>query len=124
MRACRPPTRRERDRFPPPKKELPTMNKLCVAAALLTVGTVLAAPAWGADRIEFNRDIRPILAENCFACHGPDSAARKAKLRLDQPEVAIKAGAITPGKPQDSEMVSRIYADDPKERMPPQATNK
>ena len=44
--------------------------------------------------LEYNRDIRPILAENCFACHGPDSAARKADLRLDRREAAVKAGAI------------------------------
>ena len=46
--------------------------------------------------LEYNRDIRPILAENCFACHGPDSAARKADLRLDRREAAIEAGAIVP----------------------------
>src|SRR5205807_633643 len=57
-------------------------------------------------------------------CHGPDSASRKAKLRLDQHDAAVKAGAIAPGKPQESELVSRIMAADPKERMPPQSTNK
>jgi hypothetical protein len=77
-----------------------------------------------ADRIEYNRDIRPILAENCFACHGPDSASRKARLRLDQHEAAIAAGAIVPGKPDESEMVRRIVAEDVKERMPPVKTNK
>ena len=84
----------------------------------------LAAPVWVAYKIAYNRDIRPILAENCFACHGPDSASRKAKLRLDQHDAAVKAGAITPGKPQDSELVQRIFADDVKERMPPAATKK
>jgi mono/diheme cytochrome c family protein len=88
------------------------------------VAALLAAPVWGADKIEYNRDIRPILAENCFACHGPDSASRKAKLRLDQHDAAVKAGAITPGKPQDSELVQRIFAEDVKERMPPAATKK
>jgi hypothetical protein len=83
-----------------------------------------AAPLQAQDKIEYNRDIRPILAENCFACHGPDSASRKARLRLDQHDAAVKAGAIAPGKPADSELVRRIFADDVKERMPPAATNK
>jgi len=50
-------------------------------------------------RIEFNRDIRPIITENCYACHGPDKNQRKAKLRLDQREIALERGAIVPGKP-------------------------
>src|ERR1700716_2227679 len=86
--------------------------------------TALLSSANAADKIEYNRDIRPILAENCFSCHGPDSASRKAKLRLDQHDAAVKAGAIVQGKPQDSELVARIFAPDLKERMPPQSTNK
>ncbi len=74
--------------------------------------------------IEYNRDIRPILAENCFACHGPDSAARKADLRLDQRDIAIELKAIVPGKPEESEMIRRIVAEDPHELMPPPKTNK
>ncbi|MDW8197549.1 MAG: DUF1553 domain-containing protein [Gemmataceae bacterium] len=74
--------------------------------------------------IEYNRDIRPILAENCFACHGPDSAARKADLRLDQRDIAIQLQAIVPGQPDASEMIRRIMADDPHELMPPPKTNK
>ncbi|HEY1191580.1 MAG TPA: DUF1553 domain-containing protein [Gemmata sp.] len=74
--------------------------------------------------IEYNRDIRPILAETCFACHGPDSAARKAGLRLDQREAAIEAGAIVPGKPDKSALVARIHADGEPELMPPVKTNK
>ena len=73
----------------------------------------LSSAAAPADKLEYNRDIRPILAENCFACHGPDSAARKADLRLDQRDDAVKAGAIVPGKPEKSELVERIFADDP-----------
>ena len=72
-----------------------------------------------AEKIQYNRDIRPILAENCFACHGPDSASRKANLRLDKREVAIEAGAISPGKPDESELVKRIRSDEATERMPP-----
>jgi hypothetical protein len=73
----------------------------------------ITAPAPGA-KLEYNRDIRPILAENCFACHGADSASRKAKLRLDVREDAIEHGAIVPGKAGESEFIARIFlkADD------------
>src|ERR1700730_17810291 len=98
------------------------MNRSFVGVVL--VGTYLAGPLLAQDRIEYNRDIRPILAENCFACHGPDSASRKAKLRLDQREAAIKAEVIVPGKPKESEVVRRIFSDDPKERMPPAKAHK
>ncbi|HYV38821.1 MAG TPA: DUF1553 domain-containing protein [Gemmataceae bacterium] len=76
------------------------------------------------DKLQYNRDIRPILMENCFACHGPDSAARKAKLRLDDRDVALKAGVIVPGKPAESEVVRRINAENAKERMPPVSSHK
>ena len=76
-------------------------------------------PVYSADDIEFNRDIRPILSENCFRCHGPSSASREAELRLDQRESAVERGAIAPGKPDESELVRRIFADDPDEVMPP-----
>src|SRR5687767_669822 len=69
-------------------------------------------------KIEYNRDVRPILAENCFACHGADSAARKADLRLDQSEGAKKA-AIVPGKPEESPLVERIFSSEDSEMMPP-----
>jgi hypothetical protein len=81
------------------------------------------APA-GQARLEYNRDIRPILAENCFACHGPDSAARKAKLRLDVRDEAVKRTAIVPGQPNKSLLVERIFAQDTKHQMPPAKTHK
>ena len=84
-------------------------------------GTASAAEG---GALQYNRDIRPILAENCFACHGPDSAARKADLRLDKREAAVKAGAIAPGDTEASELIARINATDPKEVMPPAATTK
>lgn len=69
--------------------------------------------------LEFNRDIRPILSENCFHCHGPDAGHREAELRLDNREEAIAALAIVPGRPDDSELIKRVEAADPHERMPP-----
>jgi hypothetical protein len=77
-----------------------------------------------AQRPEYNRDVRPILVENCFLCHGPDSASRKARLRLDQRDWAIKKGAIVPGHPEQSELIARICAKDASERMPPRKTQK
>ncbi len=76
------------------------------------------------DRLEYNRDIRPILAENCFACHGPDSAARKGELRLDKFQAAVDKKAIVPGRPDDSELLHRIVSAEPEEVMPPPATKK
>ena len=71
------------------------------------------------NQVEYNRDIRPILSDTCFACHGPDSAARKGDLRLDQSEAAEASGAIVPGSPDESEMIRRILSTDPDEMMPP-----
>jgi hypothetical protein len=76
------------------------------------------------EPLEYNRDIRPILADNCFACHGPDSAARQADLRLDRREAAIEAGAITANSPDESELIARILSDDPDLVMPPVETKK
>ncbi|HQR09264.1 MAG TPA: DUF1553 domain-containing protein [Gemmatales bacterium] len=76
------------------------------------------------SKIEYTRDIRPILAKNCFACHGSDESTRKAGLRLDQREATITAGkkrpaAILPGKADESELIKRLLSDDDTERMPP-----
>ncbi len=72
----------------------------------------------------YNRDIRPILSDACFACHGPDSASRKADLRLDQRDAAIAGGAIVPGKPDESTMIQRIMATDADVIMPPPESHK
>ncbi len=79
--------------------------------------------------IDFSRQIRPILSDNCFKCHGPDDAARKSNLRLDRSDTALKPAksgkvAIVPGKPKESELISRIMAEDPDEVMPPASTKK
>lgn len=94
--------------------------------AFVAFGLAALGPAAGrADQaIEYNRDIRPILAENCFACHGPDSASRKADLRLDQRKAAVESGAIEPGKPDDSQVIARIFSKVKGETMPPPATKK
>lgn len=75
-----------------------------------------------AKEVEFNRDIRPILSDKCFTCHGPDEKARKAKWRLDIREDALKA--IVPGKPEESELYLRVIEKDPEERMPPKESHK
>ncbi|HEX4614147.1 MAG TPA: DUF1553 domain-containing protein, partial [Urbifossiella sp.] len=75
-------------------------------------------------KLEYNRDIRPILAENCFACHGPDSAARKADLRLDRRDDAVQSGAIVPGDPAKSSVIERVCSNEPSEVMPPPKTKK
>ena len=72
----------------------------------------------------FNRDIRPILSDKCFKCHGPDEMARKADLRLDRREAAIKAEVIVPGKPDESPLIERVFSDDPQEMMPPPNSGK
>jgi mono/diheme cytochrome c family protein len=90
---------------------------------------VAGSPAKAALPIDFNRQIRPILSENCFGCHGPDEKERKAKLRLDLKDGAfgqLRDGghAIVPGKSAQSALIERITATDPSERMPPPKSNK
>lgn len=96
----------------------------CLLQCLLLCGPML--PLAGAERLSFNRDIRPILSDRCFLCHGPDAANREADLRLDSAEEAYKAlefGAgshvINPGDPSQSEVYLRITSEDPELRMPP-----
>jgi cytochrome c553 len=99
------------------------MQRTCWLVSL-AASLLFASAAYGEEAIEYNRDVRSILADNCFACHGPDSAARKADLRLDQREMAIEMGAITPGKPDESEILARITSEDTDLRMPPPTTHK
>ena len=91
-----------------------------------TVLPVRAEDQGHADQDVFTSQVRPILARHCFKCHGPDDKARKAKLRLDVRDQGTKpapSGAvpIVPGKPEESEVVQRIFAEDASERMPPAA---
>lgn len=85
---------------------------------------LVALPALPADKLQFNRDVRPVLSDNCFRCHGPDKGNRKARLRLDDRAAAIERGAFVPGKPEESELVTRIFSADPEERMPPSDSHK
>src|SRR6266581_2045029 len=83
----------------------------------------------GVAKVDFNREIRPILTENCYKCHGPDDGARKAKLRFDVRDAALKPAksgkvAIVPGAPEKSEMVARVTTTDDDDRMPPLKTGK
>ncbi|MEO2032114.1 MAG: DUF1553 domain-containing protein [Planctomycetaceae bacterium] len=100
----------------------PRWGMVAVAVHLLVIG--LASVAFPGESLEYNRDIRPVLAEHCFACHGADSASREAGLRLDQREIAIDAGAIVAGKPGESELIQRIFSDDADVVMPPAETKK
>jgi hypothetical protein len=100
---------------------------MVVAAALVMAGATSSAAA--DPPIDFNRDIRPILSDNCFACHGPDEAQRKSGLRLDSHQTATapaRSGArpIVPGHPDQSEVVRRITAAGSDDRMPPPESNK
>ena len=98
----------------------------CLGSVLFFSGVIAAEPA--AEKLQFNRDIRPILSEACFACHGPDAGKREAELRLDQAESARSEQrdrpAIVAGKPDESELVRRINSDDPDVRMPPPHSKK
>lgn len=90
---------------------------------------MVSGPAGADQPISFNRDIRPILANHCLSCHGPDSAARRADLRLDQRDSAVGAAqsghaAILPGNAEGSELVVRIHSTDAAVVMPPPETGK
>ena len=105
------------------------MNRT-VAAIFLSFSSLASLPAYSAGTgISYNRDIRPIFNENCFACHGADSAARKAGLRLDSFEAATaerkdSKPAIVAGKPEESEAIRRITTVDEEDVMPPVKTKK
>jgi len=100
---------------------------LLLSAFFATIRCV--APAATPPAIDYNRDIQPILAENCYHCHGPDAPARKGKLRLDRHEGALLGGgsgypAIVPGKSDESELIARIFSTDPEEVMPSPESNR
>ena len=99
----------------------------CAAAALMILPVATAVAA--SPQIDYDRDIRPILSNNCYKCHGPDAKERQASLRFDVREVALKPSesgktAIVPGKLDKSELIARIFSTDDDERMPPPDSHK
>ena len=94
--------------------------RVFIVVVIFPFGRLLA----GDEPLDFNRDIRPILSENCFYCHGQDGNKRQGDLRLDQRETAIASGAIVPGKAAESAIVARIHETDPDVQMPPPKSNR
>jgi len=101
----------------------PMKNALILPAFLFNTA-VSAAEVPLPEKIEYNRDVRPILSDNCFYCHGNDPSHRKAKLRLDIRDEALLKEAFIPGKPEESELVARLFSDDEDELMPPAESHK
>src|SRR4051812_46789528 len=102
-------------------------NIVVLAFACLAIYAPVVAAA--ENTLRYRRDILPILSDRCFKCHGPDSAIRKAGLRLDQPDAAMTAlesgaTAIVRGKPADSAVIERIMSKDADEMMPPPDSGK
>ena len=102
------------------------MNEATLSVIVVLSGVVSTLAA---DPVNFNRDVRPILSDKCFTCHGPDAKHVEGDLRLDLHDSAARLdeeghAAVVPGKPEASELVRRIISDDPDERMPPEQSNK
>ncbi len=91
------------------------MTRGLFVSTLFLATSIFAAPA----KVKFNRDVRPILSDKCFFCHGPDPKKREAEMRLDERDAAVKAKAIVPGKAEVSLMIERILTTDPDDHMPP-----
>ena len=103
---------------------------MLLAAIALTASPAARAADNGTlpDVVEFNRDIRSILSDNCFFCHGPDKNKRKADLRLDTQDGLHgkdgEPGTVVAGKPGDSELFRRVTSSDPEQKMPPAESGK
>lgn len=101
---------------------------LTVLLCALAIGWMATAeeanPGVSSNKVLFNRDIRPILSEYCFACHGPDQNKRQGKLRLDQRDAALSRKAIIPGNSSKSLLIERIFTQDRDEIMPPPEAHK
>lgn len=93
------------------------IRPVLVAGLMALAGELCAAV--GPEKVQFNRDVRPILSEKCFHCHGPDKNTREAGLRLDTFEGAVADGAIRPRQANLSEVVARMVSTDPDDQMPP-----
>ena len=111
----------DKDTYVPAYCELPLPMKSPLLLFLVFTTAVHAAPE---GKLRYNRDIRPILSDYCFACHGPDKNHREADLRLDVREAAIEMKAILPGKPEASSILERIHSHDEDDVMPPPESKK
>lgn len=105
------------------------MLRLSRVVTLLGILVVATGPTQAAPPLSFNRDIRPILSDACFQCHGPDERQRQGGLRLDARESALRPSesgraAIVPGKPDASELVRRLHSHDADVQMPPPSSGK
>jgi hypothetical protein len=98
-------------------RNLPTVLLL---SSFICTGRAATSPA----KVSYNRDIRPVLSDKCFFCHGPDQNKRKGKLRLDIREEALTRKAFVPGEPEESELVRRIFTADADDQMPPPASQR
>jgi hypothetical protein len=117
------------------RASLARRGPLLAATGTFALALLAGSPAGGppaaraaappSPALDFNKQIRPILADNCYACHGPDDKKRKAKLRLDTRQGAFgRKGVIVPGRSAESELVARITSDDPDHLMPPVKSGK
>ena len=108
----------------PTSRLLGAVVALSATASLLTSAQSRQAASPTATPIDFNRQIRPLLSDRCYRCHGPDSAKRKAKLRLDTREGLFKEAdnglaVVAPRDVEKSDLIRRITSDDTEEMMPP-----
>src|SRR5437867_11097731 len=98
------------------------MRSVPATGGLLLLALALCSqPALAGEKVDFNFEIRPLLSDRCFKCHGPDDRSRMAKLRLDSRESALRV--IKPGDAAGSEVLRRLTSSDPAVRMPPPWSN-
>lgn len=103
----------------------PVSRSLGFVSLLACLLTIVMRPAYADDSIRFNRDVRPIIADRCFACHGPDESAREKNLRFDTKDGLFSVtedgeAIVAPGDPDKSALFQRITHSDPDKRMPPE----
>ena len=112
-------------------KKFSVKNILRLVFAFATCSVILASILYSTaqaiqnlspTKIDFNRDIRPILSDKCFICHGPDAPAKKIELRLDSEAAAL--AAIVPGQPEQSKLIKRITHADEAMKMPPASSGR
>src|SRR5437660_1759308 len=107
------------------------MPRRCLLLATLAIWPLFARAAdkHSGEKVDFQRQIRPLLTDKCFACHGRDAEHREGGLRLDLRDAGLKGGetgepAIVPTRPEKSELVRRVFSADEAERMPPPKSKK